>query len=139
MLKHSLGAVAVVLVLLACYGWMSSVATSAAAQLPTITRKVLLQHDLAIPRHEVTMIAQEIPVGGREGKHTHPGMLVAYIQEGALTVEYEGRPAVTYKAGDTFYLAPGTVHEGMNKGNTPMKALATFISEKGAPLMTPVP
>ena len=138
MRKNSLKAAAVALVLLAGDG-LSSLATSAAAQLPAITRKVLLQHDLAIPRHEVTMIAQEIPVGGREGKHTHPGMLVAYIQEGALTVEYEGRPAVTYKAGDTFYLEPGTVHEGMNKGNTPMKALATFISEKGAPLMTPVP
>ena len=138
MRKNSLNAVVVVLVLLAGYGVLS-LATSAAAQLPTITRKVLLQHDLAIPRHEVTMIAQEIPVGGREGKHTHPGMLVAYIQEGALTVEYEGRPAVTYKAGDTFYLAPGTVHEGINKGSTAMKALGTFISEKGAPLMTPVP
>ncbi len=137
MSKNSLRAAAIVLVLLAGCG-LSSLATSVAAQLPTITRKVLLQHDLAIPGYEATMIAQEIPVGGREGKHTHPGMLVAYIQEGALTVEYEGKPAVTYKAGDTFYLAPGIVHEGMNKGSTPMKALATFISEKGSPLMTPV-
>lgn len=138
MLANSLKSAAVALVLLAGYGVLS-LGTSAAAQLPTITRKVLLQHDLAIPPHEVTMIAQEIPVGGREGKHTHPGMLVAYIQEGALTVEYEGQPAVTYKAGDTFYIAPGTIHEGINRGGTPMKALGTFISEKGAPLMTPVP
>ena len=109
MLKNSLKAAAIALMLLAGYG-LSSLATSAAAQPPTITRKILLQHDLAIPRYEATMIAQEIPVGGREGKHTHPGMLVAYIQEGALTVEYEGKPAVTYKAGDTFYEPSGCVH-----------------------------
>jgi quercetin dioxygenase-like cupin family protein len=130
----------VVLLLFAAWGsWAVWRTPPAAAQQSAITRKVLLQHDLAIPGYVATMIAQEIAVGGREGKHKHPGMLVAYIQEGELTVEYEGKPSVTYKAGDTFYLEPGTIHEGINKGTTPMKALATFVSEKGAPLMTPVP
>ena len=103
-----------------------------------ITRQVLLQRDAAIAGYEGVMIAQEIAPGGREGKHTHPGMLFAYIKEGALTVEIEGKPPVTYKAGDTFYLDPGIKHEGMNKGTVPMKALATFVTPKGKPMMTPV-
>jgi len=84
------------------------------------------------------MVAVEIPAGGREGKHTHPGTLVAYVQEGALDLEYEGKPTKTYKAGDTFSVEPGKVHEGVNKGNTPVKVLATFVIEKGKPLTTQV-
>ena len=121
----------------ACGGWVFSSRSTALAQPSLITRQVLLQRDVAIAGYEGVMIAQEIAPGGREGKHTHPGMLYAYIREGALTVEVAGKPPVTYKAGDTFYLDPGVVHEGMNNGTVPMKALATFISPKGKPLMNP--
>jgi quercetin dioxygenase-like cupin family protein len=114
-------------------GWNSH-----AAQQPAVTRKVLMQQDLVIPGYTATMVAVEIPAGGREGKHTHPGTLVAYVQEGALDLEYEGKPTKTYKAGDTFSVEPGKVHEGVNKGNTPVKVVATFVIEKGKPLTTQV-
>src|SRR5215470_3642148 len=112
--------------------------SSQAAQQPAVTRKVLLQQDLVIPGYTATMVAVEIPAGSREGKHTHPGTLVAYVQEGAIELEYEGKPTKTYKAGDTFSVEPGKVHEGVNKGNTPVKVLATFVIEKGKPLTTQV-
>src|SRR5262245_63386039 len=57
----------------------------ASAQQPTIQRKVLLTQDLPIADYQIVMAAVEIPAGGREGRHTHPGALVVYIQEGALT------------------------------------------------------
>ena len=120
----------------ACGAWVFSYGP-ALAQPSLITRQVLLQRDAAIAGYEGIMIAQEIAPGGREGKHTHPGMLYAYIREGALTVEVAGRAPVTYKAGETFYLEPGVVHEGMNTGTVPMKALATFVTPKGKPLMAP--
>jgi quercetin dioxygenase-like cupin family protein len=74
-----------------------------------------------------------------EGRHTHPGALVVYIQEGALTFDYEGKPTTTYKAGDSFYVEAGKIHEGINKGTSAVKAIAAFVVEKGKPLTTQVP
>jgi quercetin dioxygenase-like cupin family protein len=111
----------------------------ATAQEPTVQRKILLTHDLAIPGYQTVMGAVEIPPGGREGRHTHPGAVVVYIQEGVLTFDYEGNPTMTYKAGDSFFIEAGKIHEGINKGASPVKAVATFVVEKGKPLTSPAP
>ena len=111
----------------------------AIAQQPTIQRKVLLTQDLPIPGYQAVMAAVEIPAGGREGRHTHPGAAVVYIQEGVLALDYEGKPTMTYKAGDSIYIEPGKIHEGINKGTSPVKAIATFVVEKGKPLASPAP
>lgn len=137
MFRKVINGMVVVLVVAAFFSW-GPPARSATAQQPTVTRKVLLQQDLAIPGYVAALVAVEIPAGGREGKHMHPGTLVAYVQEGAVTLDYEGKPTVTYKAGDTFYVEPGKVHEGINNGNAPVKVLATFVVEKGKPITTQV-
>src|SRR6516165_9324632 len=118
---------------------LSVTPTPASAQQPTVQRKVLLTQDLPIAGHQIVMAAVEIPAGGREGRHTHAGALVVYIQEGVLTFDYEGKPTMTYKAGDSFYIEPGKIHEGINKGTSPVKAIATFVIEKGKPLTSPAP
>ena len=113
---------------------LSLVPLSSMAQQPQVQHKVLLMQDLAIPGYQTVMTAVEIAPGGREGRHTHPGAVVAFVQEGVLTLDYEGKPTATYKAGDAFYVEPGKIHEGINKGTSPVKAVATFIVEKGKPL-----
>jgi len=109
------------------------------AQQPTIQRKILLTQDLPIAGYQAVMAAVEIPAGGREGRHTHPGAVVVYIQEGILTFDYEGKPTTTYKAGDSFLIEAGKIHEGINKDGSPAKAIATFVVEKGKPLTSPAP
>ena len=111
---------------------------SLSAQEPTVTRKVLIQQDLTIPGYTAAMVSVEIPVGGREGRHTHPGTVMVVVQEGELTLDYEGKPTATYKAGQSFSVEPGKIHECINKGKTPVRALASFVVEKGKPLTTQV-
>lgn len=109
------------------------------AQQPTVQRKVLLTQDLAaIPGYQTVMVAVEIPPGGREGRHTHPGALMGYVQEGILTLDDEGKATMTYKPGDSFFVKAGNIHEGSNIGTSTVKALATFVVEKGKPLTTQV-
>ena len=84
------------------------------------------------------LVSVTIAVGGREGRHTHAGTLIGQVLDGELTLESEGRPTVTYRAGDSISVEPGQVHEGINLGKTPVKALVTFIVEKGKPLTTQV-
>lgn len=124
-------------VLVVLVSWQPRTA-AAQAPAPAVTRTVLLQHDLQVPGYSAVLVAVEIPVGGREGRHTHPGTLVARVEEGTLTLDYEGKPSATYKAGDTFFVDAGKIHEGINNGNATVKLLATFVVEKGKPLTTPV-
>lgn len=112
--------------------------TQASAQAPTVKRTVLLQHETSAPGFEAVLVSVEIPVGGREGRHTHSGTAMIHVTDGALTLDYEGKPTVTYKAGDSFFVDAGKVHEGINRGNVAAKAIATFIIPKGQPVTTQV-
>ena len=108
-----------------------------AQQAPAVKRTVLLQHDTSAPGFEAVLVAVEIPAGGREGRHFHPGTAVIHVTDGAITLDYEGKPTMTYKAGQSFFVDAKAVHEGINKENVPAKAIATFIIPKGQPVTTP--
>ena len=107
-----------------------------AQQAPAVKRTVLLQHDTSAPGFEAILVAVEIPVGGREGRHFHPGTAMIHVTDGAITLDYEGKPTMTYKAGQSFFVDAKAVHEGINKENVPAKAIATFIIPKGQPVTT---
>jgi len=110
-----------------------------AQQPPQVKRNILFKTDMSIPGHEAIIALVEIPPGGSEGKHIHPAAEVfGYILEGEVTQYVEGQPIKTLKAGDTIHILPGQVHEGSNKGTTPVKVSAVFVAEKGKPLTTQV-
>lgn len=104
-----------------------------------LERTILLRQDLHIPGYEVLLVAVTLAPGGSEGRHTHFGELIGYILEGELTLEQDGVPTRTYKAGESGVIDAGRIHEGFNRGNVPVKVLATFVVEKGKPLTTPAP
>ena len=111
---------------------------SAHAQGPQIDRRVLERVDLPTPGYEAVLIEGNMPIGGREGRHTHPGVLVGYVQSGTLTLEHQDRPPTVYRAGESFQVEPETIHEGINTGDTPVVVIAAFIVQKGKPLTTQV-
>jgi quercetin dioxygenase-like cupin family protein len=113
-------------------------ASASANATATVKRTVLLQHDTSAPGFEAVLVAVEIPVGGREGRHLHSGTAMIHVTDGAITLDYEGKPTVRYKAGDSFFVDAKAVHEGINKENVPAKAIATFIIPKGQPVTTQV-
>ncbi len=137
MIKNSIKGVAVVLVV-AAFSSLALLLATPAAQQPTVTRKILLKEDSAIPGYEEDLVTVEIPAGGREGRHTHPGSVMIYVQEGTLTFDYEGKPTATYKPGDALYVESGKIHEGINNGKTPVKVLASFFLKKGMPMTSQV-
>lgn len=103
-----------------------------------VERHVQLRQDLDIPGYETIVVEVTIAPGGREGRHSHRATLVGRVLEGELTLELEGEPAKTLKAGETAIIKPNQVHEGINKGKVPVKVFAVFIAQKGKPLTTPV-
>jgi quercetin dioxygenase-like cupin family protein len=108
------------------------------AQQSGFKRTVVQQGDLSAPGREVVQAIAELQPGGQSGRHTHPGEEVAYILEGTIELEMQGKPAVAKKAGDAFLVPAGTAHNAKNTGKTVAKVLGTYIVEKGKPLATPV-
>jgi quercetin dioxygenase-like cupin family protein len=107
------------------------------AQQPGFTRKMLQDQNLSVSeRHAVQVVAEFVP-GGAAGRHTHPGEELGYVLEGTLQLEVAGQPPRTLKAGESFFIPAGTVHDGKNIGSGPAKVLATYIVEKGKPVASP--
>ena len=105
---------------------------------PSVKRTILLKQDMTIPGREAVLALVEIPPGGREGRHTHPAEVYGFVQEGTITLEVQGQPTKTLKAGDVFSIPPETIHEGTNNGTVTTKLSAVFVAEKGKPLTTQV-
>jgi quercetin dioxygenase-like cupin family protein len=110
-----------------------------AAQQPTFKRTVLQQSDLSTAGHEVVQAVADFDPRATPGRHTHPGEEIGYVLEGTFLIEQEGKAAVTLKAGGTFLIPAGTIHNATNTGAGRGKILATYIVEKGKPLATPAP
>ncbi|HLN58371.1 MAG TPA: cupin domain-containing protein [Thermoanaerobaculia bacterium] len=109
-----------------------------AQQAPAVKRNVVLKTDMSIPDREGVMAWVELPPGSAEGKHTHPAEVFAFVLEGTISLENEGNPTATLKAGDVFHVLPGKVHQAINNGSVTAKLAAVFVAEKGKPLTTQV-
>lgn len=101
-------------------------------------RTLVQQSDLSVPGKEVVQAIAEIQSGAESGRHTHPGEEVAYVLDGTITLEIQGKPAATKKAGEAFIIPPGTIHNAKNASGTVARVLGTYIIEKGKPVATPV-
>jgi len=111
----------------------------ARAQPAGIKRIDLQRHDLSVPGREVVQTIVEIDPGVTSSRHTHPGEEIVFVLEGApLAYEVEGKPTVTLKPGDVLFIPAGTVHSAKNVGSQKGAELATYIVEKGNPLLTEV-
>jgi quercetin dioxygenase-like cupin family protein len=106
------------------------------AQAPAITRTTLQQVDLSIPGREVVTVRAEFPAGGTSGRHTHPGDEVTYVIDGTLSLEVEGAPTRTVKAGEAFMVPAGKIHNATAQGGK-VVAVANYLIEKGKPVTTP--
>ena len=105
---------------------------------PAIKRTILQRFDLA-PDREVIVGMAEIPPGMAAGRHTHFGPESGYVLEGSSSLEVEGETPKLLKAGDSYVIAAGKVHDAKAVGDTPVKVIATYIVEKGKPLATAAP
>ena len=110
----------------------------AVAQQPGFTRKILQdQENISVQgRHVVQALAEFIP-GGAAGKHTHPGEEFGYVVDGTIELTIDGQPPRVVKAGESFYVPAGLVHDGKNVGSGAAKVLATYVVEKGKPVASP--
>ena len=99
-------------------------------------RRIDLQrHDLSVTGREVIQTIVELEPGTTAPRHSHPGEEIIYVIEGTWEYTLEGKPPVTLKAGGVLFIPAGTIHSARNVGTDRGKELATYIVEKGKPLV----
>jgi quercetin dioxygenase-like cupin family protein len=117
---------------------LAAAVASLDAQQPPFKRTVLQQSKLSMAGHESVTALVEFQPGATVGFHTHPGEEIGYILDGTFDIEIQGKPTVTLKQGQTFFIPSGTAHNATNKTQTGARVLADYIVESGKPLATPV-
>lgn len=106
------------------------------AQQPGVKRIDLQRHDLSASGREVVQVRVELAPGVRFPKHTHPGEEIIYVLEGSLEYQIGDNAPVTVNAGGVLFVPAGAVHSARNGGSVTGAELATYIVEKGKPLLS---
>jgi quercetin dioxygenase-like cupin family protein len=109
----------------------------AIAQQSGIKRTPLQKLDFPAGYNTVTAIA-EVPAGGAAGRHTHPGAETGYVLEGELELVIDGKPPMKIKAGESYQIPEGAVHDA-KAGDKPFNVLGVYVVKAGEPLAKPAP
>jgi quercetin dioxygenase-like cupin family protein len=109
---------------------------AAQQQVPGINRVDLQQHDLSVPGREVIQNRVELSPEAPPLRHFHYGEEIIYVLEGELEYQIDGEETRTVKAGEALTVPAQAVHAVRNVGSGTGTELATFVVEKGKPLIT---
>ncbi|BDB28975.1 cupin [Cupriavidus sp. TA19] len=112
---------------------------SALAQKSGLTRTVVGRADVSVPGREAVVARVEVAPGAYAGRHTHPGDEISYVMDGEVQLLVDGQSPRTIKAGESFVVPAGVVHDAHNSGSTATRLVGVYVVEKGKPLASPAP
>lgn len=118
-------------------GAVALVAGSALAQSSGLTRTLVGRADVSVPGREAVVARVEVAPGAYAGRHTHPGDEISYVMEGEVQLLIDGQSPRTVKAGESFVVPAGVVHDAHNSSSAAARVLGVYVVEKGKPLASP--
>lgn len=108
----------------------------APAASPGIKRTLLQKVEVPGTNYETILGVAEIAPGMNAGRHTHPGPETGTVTEGEMVLMIDGQSDKTLKAGDSYQIPAGIVHDVRTVGG-PAKVVAVYMVPKGMALATP--
>ena len=120
-------------------GMLTLAAGALFAQASGLTRTLVGKADVSVPGREAVVARVEVAPGAKAGRHTHPGDEISYVLEGEATLLIDGEPPKQVKAGESFVIPAGVVHDAHNNGSVAIKLVGVYVVEKGKPLASPAP
>ena len=89
-----------------------------------------------LERQAVRVLTANFKPGDQTVFHTHRSPVTVYILEGAFTLELEGQPPITVKAGQAFVEPPNVKMTGYNRSSTePLRLVIFYVSEPDTPFL----
>ena len=113
-------------------------ASPATLQALPIKRTPLQKFEVPGTNYETVIGLAEIAPNISIGRHTHPGPESGYLLEGELTLLIDGHAPVQLKAGESYKVPSGAIHDAKT-GPQGARVIATYVAEKGKPLASPAP
>lgn len=101
-----------------------------------IKRTPLQKFDVPGINFETVVGIAEIIADVNIGRHTHFGPEAGYVLEGGIVLLVDGQPERALKAGESYTVPAGVIHDAKS-GPQGAKVIATYVVEKGKPLVTP--
>jgi quercetin dioxygenase-like cupin family protein len=114
----------------------STIPSTAVEFAPGLWRTSLQRYDLSVPGHEMIQSRVDVEPGSPPIRHTHPGEEIIYVLAGSLEYQIDGQPTKVYNAGEALTVPAGAIHAVRNTGTGNAAELATYVVEKGKPLLT---
>jgi quercetin dioxygenase-like cupin family protein len=100
-----------------------------------IKRTILQRVEIPGTNYETVLGMAEIAAGSNSGRHTHPGPETGTVTEGEMVLMIDGQPEKTLKAGESYQIPTGTVHDVRAAAGA--KVIAAYMIPKGMPLAAP--
>jgi quercetin dioxygenase-like cupin family protein len=120
---------------------LAACAPALAQQAPARPNLVLRETLGGMPRsalQQVSILTATIAPGQATVFHTHRFPVSIYVLEGAFTLEMEGRPSVTVRAGESMVEPPNVRMTGYNRSATePMRVVIFYVAEPDTPFLDP--
>lgn len=103
---------------------------------PRSTATPIFERDLPnVPGKSLLAVEVDYPPGGGSSPHRHPAssFIYAYVVSGAIVSAVDDERPRVYRAGESFFEAPGAHHRISRNASTtrPAKLLAVFVKDSG--------
>jgi quercetin dioxygenase-like cupin family protein len=103
---------------------------------PASTATPIFERELPnVPGKSLLAVEVVYPPGGASPPHRHPAsaFIYAYVVSGAIVSAVDEQKPRIYRAGESFYEAPGAHHRVSRNASTtrPAKMLAVFVKNSG--------
>jgi quercetin dioxygenase-like cupin family protein len=94
------------------------------------TNHTILNQTLSYPENTPNVVTKiiTIPKGAETGFHTHNEILIGYVLQGEITVDYGDYGKKVYSKGDSLIEAIHILHNGMNQGNIDAKIFVVTLN-----------
>jgi len=86
-------------------------------------------------KQTVRVLTASFKPGDKTVHHTHRFPVTVYVLEGAFTLELEGRPPLTVKAGEAMVEPPNVAMTGYNRSNETTKVVIFYVSANDTPFL----
>ena len=105
---------------------------------PNLVKKQVIEGMPKGEKQEVTVLTANFKPGDKTVFHTHRFPATVYVTAGAFTLELEGLPEVTVKAGEAFVEPPNVKMTGYNRSATePLHVVIFYVGDPNTPFLDP--
>jgi quercetin dioxygenase-like cupin family protein len=105
---------------------------------PNLVKKQVIEGMPKGEKQEVTVLTASFKPGDKTVFHTHRFPVTVYVTAGAFTLELEGLPEVTVKAGEAYVEPPNVKMTGYNRSATePLQVVIFYVGDPNTPFLDP--